>query len=189
MNSAVAIVPAAGASVRFGSMKLLATVQGVPLLERTLRSLLDAGVGRVVVVVAPGHGLDVPSLHDPRVNTVVNPDPSRGMFSSVQVGLAAADGDPILILPADMPFVPADVIATLADHARRSQTAVVPTHQGRRGHPVVIPVRLREVILVQPATSTLKLALSSAIGGPPDEVTVDEPGVLRDVDVPADLGE
>src|SRR5919112_3961665 len=90
---AVAVVPAAGASTRFGTMKLLADVGGVPLLERTLASLLDAGVARVVVVTRAGATFDaVPAITDARIVIVVNPDPARGMFSSIQAGLAAAGG-------------------------------------------------------------------------------------------------
>ena len=102
----VAVVPAAGSSTRFGTMKLLADVGGAPLLERTLASLLDAGVARVVVVTRAGEAFEaVPSMADPRVTVSVNPDPARGMFSSIQTGLAVAGGDVVLVLPADMPFV------------------------------------------------------------------------------------
>ena len=102
----VAVVPAAGRSERFGSMKLLADVGGEPLLNRTLRSLLGAGYAPVIVVVSPSAALEaVTMLRDSRVRVVVNPDPSRGMFSSIQTGLIEADGDVIAILPADMPVV------------------------------------------------------------------------------------
>ena len=59
-------MPAAGSSTRFGTMKLLADVGGAPLLERTLTSLLDAGVARVVVVTRTGEAFEaVPSMADP----------------------------------------------------------------------------------------------------------------------------
>ena len=65
------MVPAAGSSTRFGTMKLLADVGGAPLLERTLGSLLDAGVARVVVVTRTGDAFGaVPSMHDPKVAAV-----------------------------------------------------------------------------------------------------------------------
>src|SRR6187399_2453717 len=102
----VAIVPAAGKGERFGGAKLVARIHGEALIDLTLRSLLDGGVDRVIVVLAPGVSLSEARLLEDRcVQTVVNADPSRGMFSSIQTGLAVADGDPILILPADMPFV------------------------------------------------------------------------------------
>ena len=51
--SAVAIVPAAGKGERFGGAKLMARFKGEPLINWTLWSLLDGGVGGVVVVTAP----------------------------------------------------------------------------------------------------------------------------------------
>jgi molybdenum cofactor cytidylyltransferase len=188
-SAAVAVVPAAGASSRFGSMKLLADVDGHPLLEHTLQSLLDGGVGRIVLVVtsAPALGT-VPLIGDARVILAVNPDPSRGMFSSIQTGLEAAGrGDPFVVLPADMPFVPPDVIAAVIAEARRTDTVVVPTHAGRRGHPVVIPGRFRRPILEAAPSSNLKDVLASICPGPVHELHVEAAGVLRDVDVPGDL--
>lgn len=185
----VAIVPAAGASTRFGSMKLLADVDGQPLLGRTLQSLLDAGIGRVVLVVGSAHALGpVPLVGDARVIVVVNPNPSRGMFSSIQTGLEAAEGgDPLVILPADMPFVPPGVIAGVIAEARRTDAVVVPAHAGRRGHPVVMPGRLRQSLLKASPSRNLKEVLASFTDTPLRELPVSAAGVLRDVDVPGDL--
>ena len=100
----LAIVPAAGRAERFGRQKLLEDLGGELLLNRTIRCLLDGGVTRVAVVVPPQGGLDaVPIFADPRVELVLNPDPSRGMFSSIQAAFAAIpEGDPVLVLPGDM---------------------------------------------------------------------------------------
>src|SRR5687767_8903461 len=113
-----AIVPSAGTGQRFGGRKLLADADGMPLLERTIRSLFDGGVTDVVVLLAPDSEIvtsapQVAALADPRVRVVVNADPSRGMFSSIQTGLTALTrtADPILILPGDMPFVRAKTVA------------------------------------------------------------------------------
>ncbi len=182
----VAIVPAAGRSERFGSPKLLADLRGEPLLNRTLRSVLDAEVPHVVVVLAPGAVLDVPLLRDDRVQVVTNPDPARGMFSSIQVGLSAAAGDPIVVLPADMPFVQPATVAILIDACRRTGGAVVPARGTERGHPLVLPGRLREPLRTADDTSNLKAALL-ALDASPAEIPVEDPGVLRDVDRREDL--
>ena len=182
-----AVVPAAGQSARFGSRKLLADVGGVPLLERTLASLLQAGVGRVVVVVRAGDAFDaVPSLADARVTTIVNLDPARGMFSSIQTGLAIAGGDVTLVLPADMPFVPASAVAAVAARAAETGSVVVPVHDGRNGHPIGIPRALCDRLLTLAPTTNLKDALAG-FGQPTVRLEVADAGVLRDVDVPGDL--
>jgi molybdenum cofactor cytidylyltransferase len=186
-----AVVPAAGRSQRFGSPKLLADMNGVPLIARTVGALLDAGLTRVIVVSAPIGGLtSVPLLADPRVEVVVNPDPSRGMFSSIQAGIAvAADAgsDPILVLPADMPFVLSTTIRAVLDEAQRTHAIVVPSHDGRRGHPIAVPAAAAHAIHAAAAESTLKDALTRT-GIARTELLVDDPGVLRDVDVAGDLG-
>jgi molybdenum cofactor cytidylyltransferase len=183
-----AVVPAAGASTRFGSWKPVADVGGVPLIERTLASLLAADVHHVIVVIREGDRFDaVPSLADARVSTVVNPDPARGMFSSIQIGLAAADADVVLVLPADMPFVAAGTVRAVIAAAAATGGVVVPVHAGRRGHPIAIAGSLCGRLAVLDPMTTLKDALA-ALAVPRDLLEVTDPGVLRDVDVPADLG-
>jgi molybdenum cofactor cytidylyltransferase len=183
----VAVVPAAGRSGRYGSMKLLADVGGMRLLDRTLGSLLESGIRKVIVVVADDRTLsDVPLLGDSRVVTVQNPDPARGMFSSIQTGLAIADGDPIIILPADMPFVRCVTIADVAMRAAATGRPVVAGHGGRSGHPLVLPRMLRDALLALPPATTLRDALER-LDARPLIVETGDPGVLRDVDVPADL--
>ena len=182
----VAIVPAAGKAERFGGGKLVADIAGEPLLNRTLRSLLDGGVEHVVVVLPPGAAMPtVELLNDERVLRVVNPDPSRGMFSSIQIGLASADGDPILVLPGDMPFVQPATVRKVLSEATRTGRVVSPRYQGRRGHPVAFPQRLRDGILKADAASTLNDALKEA--GASLEVDVEDQGIRRDVDLPRDV--
>jgi len=183
----VAIVPAAGRGERFGGMKLAAMLRGEPLLSHTLRCLLDGGVDQIVLVTTTGAELSHVALAaDPRVRRTVNPEPSRGMFSSIQAGLAAADGDPILILPGDMPFVEAQTVSTVLAEARRCGGIVSPSHQGRRGHPIALPARLKASILDAPAGSTLA-SLLDAHEQDRVSVEVDDPGVSKDVDVVSDL--
>jgi molybdenum cofactor cytidylyltransferase len=182
-----AVVPAAGRAERFGGGKLRALVAGEPLLTHTLRSLLDAGVESVAVVVAPDTDLEgVVLLGDARVTATVNVEPARGMFSSIQIGLADAAGDVTLVLPGDMPFVSPETVRTIALQALRSGAAVVPVLDGKRGHPVAIPGRLRPRLLAADAGSSLKAALKE-FGHPGVELAVSDPGILRDVDVRGDL--
>ena len=183
----VAIVPAAGRGERFGGMKLAAMLRGEPLLSHTLRCLLDGGVEQIVLVTTSGAELThVPLASDPRVRRVVNPAPSRGMFSSIQTGVTEADGDPILILPGDMPFVGPNTVSAVLSEARRTGAIVSPSHEGRRGYPLELPARLRQPILDAPTGSTLASVLD-ACESERRTIEVDDPGVLRDVDVVTDL--
>lgn len=184
----LAIVPAAGRAERFGRQKLLEDLGGEILLNRTIRCLLDGGVARVAVVVPPHGGLEaVPLFADPRVELVLNPDPSRGMFSSIQAAFAAVpEGDPVLVLPGDMPFVlPATVAAVLACPVDPMRV-LVPRHQGQRGHPLALPRALGNEILMANARSNLS-GLLTTLGIERAYLDVIDPGILRDIDVKSDL--
>ena len=155
----------------------------------TLRSLHEAGVDRIVLIVAPASPLLDPAtlpVGAPRVTLAINPDSSRGMFSSIQAGCAMAEGDPLIVLPADMPFVrPATIAAVLAAAAEGGRV-ILPTLRGKHGHPIGLPGSARDAILDANATSNLKAVLATT-GLPHVDLDVDDPGVLRDVDVPSDL--
>ena len=183
-----ALVPAAGSASRFGGGKLAALVDGVPLLDRTIGALLGASIDNVLVVVSPQipWRSAIQSLNDPRVRTETNPDPSRGMFSSIQIGFGHLEQGAIAVLPGDMPFVRPETVRAVMDLAARTGAIVSPRFDGRRGHPVVIPADLRETILAAPGDAMLNDVLR-----PFSErfvnIDVDDKGVLRDVDVVADL--
>lgn len=186
----IAVVTAAGSAVRFGGKKLLAPVAGEPLLGHTIRSLLEGGITEVIVVVGSDARRelerDVNAMKDPRVRTVENPDPSRGMFSSIQVGVATASGDALVVLPGDMPFVrPETVRAVIAKYRERS-AIVSPRYKGKRGHPVVMPLSLQDEIAATAPTANLHDVIKRHQDEPVD-LDVNDPGVVRDVDTPADL--
>src|SRR2546429_4468852 len=105
----VAVVTAAGSAERFGGKKLLTPIDGEPLLDHTIDALLEGGVAEVIVVVgrdARGElERDVNAMLDPRVRAVENPDPSRGMFSSIQAAVAPAPRDPGLAMAPDLPLL------------------------------------------------------------------------------------
>jgi molybdenum cofactor cytidylyltransferase len=185
--TSLAIVPAAGRSDRFGSPKLTADLRGEPLLSRTIRSLLEGHVAHVVVVASQTGAFErVLLLRDPRVRVVVNPDADRGMFSSIQTGLAASDGDPILILPGDMPFVQPATVAAVLEAYHRAPGFIVPQRHSRPGHPIALPGSIRSAVLAASSTTWLS-ALIKAQRLARVEIEVDDGGILQDVDTPADL--
>jgi CTP:molybdopterin cytidylyltransferase MocA len=187
---AVAVVTAAGSAERFGGRKLLATVDGEPLLDRTIRSLLDGGVSQVIVVVGRDDRAelerDVNAMNDARVWPVENPAPERGMFSSIQEGIKEVSGEVLLVLPGDMPYVRPETVRLVLDTWQLRGGVVSPKYNGKRGHPVALPLGLRDEIRATPVTATLHDVIKKHLGERFD-LEVDDPGVLRDVDVPDDL--
>lgn len=187
---AVAVVTAAGSAERFGGKKLLTPIDGEPLLDRTIRALLDGGVAEVIVVVGRDARTelerDVNAMLDPRVRTVENPDPSRGMFSSIQEGVAQANGDTILVMPGDMPFVSPETVRAVIAAFERRPGIVSPRYRGKRGHPVALPQSLSEEIRAADPRATLHDVIHAHTDIRVD-VDVDDPGINRDVDRPEDL--
>jgi molybdenum cofactor cytidylyltransferase len=187
---AVAVVTAAGSAERFGGKKLLTPIDGEPLLDHTIDALLDGGVSEVIVVVGKDGRTelerDVNAMLDPRVRAVENPDPSRGMFSSIQEGVAQAQGDAILVMPGDMPFVSPETVRAVIAAYERKPAIVSPRYRGKRGHPIVLPAFLRDEIRAADPNATLHEVVHAHTDMRVD-VDVDDPGVVRDVDRPEDL--
>jgi molybdenum cofactor cytidylyltransferase len=184
----VGIVPAAGRGTRFGGAKMLALVRGEPMLAHPIRALLDGGIASVIVVITPAlaEAGAIAELDRPGVTVVFNPDPDRGMFSSIQIGIDAADGDPIVVLPGDMPYVQSATVTRLLAEFAHAPGAVAPQFQGKHGHPLALPGRARRAILQAEATARLDDVLATS-GFPRRFFDVDDAGVTRDVDVIGDL--
>ncbi len=187
---AVAIVTAAGSAERFGGKKLLTPIEGEPLLDHTIRALLDGGVAEVIVVVGSDARAelerDVNSMLDPRVRALENPDPSRGMFSSIQEGVAQAQGDTILVMPGDMPFVSPETVRAVIAAYERKPAIVSPRYRGKRGHPVALPASLRDEIREAKPGATLHDVIHAHTDIRID-IDVDDPGIIKDIDRPEDL--
>ena len=187
---AVAIVTAAGSAERFGGKKLLTPIDGEPLLDHTIRALLEGGAAEVIVVVGRDARAelerDVNAMLDPRVRAIENPDPSRGMFSSIQAGAAQAQGDPLLVLPGDMPFVSPATVRAVLDAYSRKPAIVSPRYRGKRGHPVALPGALRDEIRAADPLGTLHEVIKKHTDMRVD-VDLDDRGIVRDVDTVEDL--
>ncbi len=184
-----AIVPAAGASRRMGRPKLLLPVGGTVVVARVVEALRSGGVNRIVLVIAPGD-LELASWAGAsEVELAVNPDPSRGMLSTVVAGLGQlgeAVPEVLLVAPGDLPWLTsAEVRRLLVAQNERDAGLAVPVFRGRRGHPLAIARRLiAEVLNLDPEVGLRQLlALHPA---ELCEVESDSPGVLADLDTPED---
>jgi len=137
-----ALVLAAGLSSRMrGRNKLLETVGGVPMIRRTVETVLKSQAAPVIVVT--GHEADgireaLAGLH---VGFVHNPGYETGLASSLKAGTAAApaDCDGALVCLGDMPMVAAANLDRLiaAFSPQDGRLICVPVHGGKRGNPVL----------------------------------------------------
>lgn len=135
----VGVVLAAGEGRRAGGPKALRRDdEGVPWLELAVRRLEAAGCERVVVVLGAA-AEDARALVPTGAAVVVASDWAVGMSASLRAGLAAAQGDAVLVTLVDLPDEPASVGARLLDSAPLESTVLArAVYGGRPGHPVLI---------------------------------------------------
>jgi molybdenum cofactor cytidylyltransferase len=194
------VVLAAGAGSRFSDVlgaKLLAPLDGEPLLARVLMEVRR--IAPVVTVVVLGHGAgrledEIGWAGELRIR---NHEPERGLASSLQMGIDALralpqDFDGAFIVLGDQPNLRAEVLRDLADAASAARPA---------DRPVVVPRYERDegprnpVLLLRPAWSWVDelegdVGLAPLIDQRPDAVlVVPVPGAMPDIDTPADLAE
>ncbi|MCR4315772.1 MAG: nucleotidyltransferase family protein [Planctomycetes bacterium] len=145
-----AVVLAAGKSTRFGELKQLATVNGVPLVRFVCDSFRNAGVRRIVVVTGNRH--DEVEAEIPDYATFVrNPEYEIGMVTSILRGVKAiADsGAPFFLTPTDVLVTPADVRRLIYEwkSSEPEPMAVVPSFGNRRGHPALFSSDAKDFFL------------------------------------------
>ena len=154
-----AVVLAAGESRRFGSQKLLMPFRGSTILGCTIAALAQAGLDPIIVV-AGGDGESIArALQGTPATVVCNPDPARGMLSSVQTGMAALPPGPrhFLIALGDQPGIRSeDILHLLREHRRLGKGITIPTHRGKRGHPVLLHHNYRGEVLALDDRQTLR---------------------------------
>ena len=154
MNSPLrvaAVLLAAGSGSRMGHKpKSLLELNGEPLIRRSARQLLDAGVTQLVVVL--GHyaaDIEAP-LDGLPVHKVYNPDPDQGLVSSQRLGLQALSDntDTVIMSLADQPLVTTQDIQTLLlAFASSTKDMLFPFVNGQPGNPVLLSARARKDIL------------------------------------------
>jgi molybdenum cofactor cytidylyltransferase len=153
MSPLVAVVPAAGMSVRMGQNKLLLTFQGKPLITHAVDTLLASSVDEVVVVL--GHEAETvrEKLQGRKVRFIENRDYREGLSTSVRAGIEAVSSHAgaVMIYLADLPLLESEevnlLIRALAEAKKLNKSIVVPFFRGQRGNPVILDFAYKEAIL------------------------------------------
>jgi molybdenum cofactor cytidylyltransferase len=184
-----AVVLAAGASTRMGRNKLLLDVGGEPLVRRTVRAAIEGSVDEVVVVLGHEEDRVRAELRGLTCVAVVNADHAEGAGTSVRTGVRQAAGaDALMVVLADMPFVTAEMISTLARRYRATRAPLVVSHYGDvQAPPTVYDRALFGELLTIPGERCAKEVVRRHRA---EAVVVAWPAAaLRDIDVAADYEE
>jgi molybdenum cofactor cytidylyltransferase len=187
------VILAAGASSRMGRPKLLLPWGHTSVVGHLLEQWRALnGPRQIAMVCAEANRAlleELDRLDFPPAQRIVNPQPQRGMFSSIQCAANWDGWQPGLthwvISLGDQPLVRTMTLRDVLQCAGANPHAIAqPSCHGRGRHPVVLPAavfaRLKDY-----AGDNLKQFLAAS-GAPVARCEVDDPGLDLDLDEPSD---
>ncbi len=186
MNEIWAIILAAGASTRMKRQKLLLPFNGKTIIETVVENVANV-VGSNIMVVLGSHAEEIKSLmENQKVQFCINENYLNGMLSSAICGFRALPNEAkaALVFLGDQPQIPQLATNLVIDAWMKSKKGIVmPTFNGRRGHPVLIETRYKSEIEKLDPERGLK-TLSEKYKYDVFEVECEIPEILRDIDTP-----
>lgn len=183
------VVLAAGWGRRMGGPKaLLRMPEGGTFLETVAGNVRGSGVMRTVVVVGPWWG-DARAPEGCEI--LVNPDPDRGVISSLRLALGGSPRCDVGVLMAlvDHPAVRPNTYRMLIEGNRTDPRRIaIPVLSGptgrRRGHPVVFPAWLIPEFFGPMADREGPRSVIHAHPEAVREIEVSDPGIILDINTP-----
>ena len=145
----------------------------------------------VVFVVVGKNGDEVaPVVYANGASLVVNPDPARGQFSSLRVGLQEVRNrgrDSAMVTLVDRPPVRKETIETLQAAFERATAkrkwAAIPEYRGKHGHPILLGNEMLEAFLRAPEGWSAR-DVEHEHENEIEYVPVDDPLIALNVDTP-----
>ena len=185
------ILLAAGESKRMeGAFKPLLKWGTRTVIGECVHQLHDSKLDEIFVVLGHRERDIRQSLAGAGVQYAINEDFQKGMLSSVKIGWAqvAPATDAVMIALVDQPMITSALINQLIEAYRHGKKRIViPTHNGKRGHPIILSTDFEEELMLMPDDSPD--GLKTLIDRYPDEVLevpVESSAVLEDIDNPGD---
>ena len=192
MNQLGVIILAAGASSRMGQPKLLLPWRGTTVIGHLLAQWRELGAAQITIVLRPDDSAlaaELDHLNFSKLDRIENPQPERGMFSSI-VCAANWTGwrQAVLrwaIVLGDQPHLHSESLRRLLEFSEQNLDAISqPEFGGRTGHPVILSRAAFKQLEKSGAANFkefLKLSVSPRVLFP-----VADPGLSLDMDTPAD---
>ena len=183
-HSIAGIILSAGASRRMGTPKALLALDGETFLDRLIGLFSKAAQPVIVVLGHQGDQIRSGIARGAQAQFVVNPDPERGMLSSLQCGLEAVpeEAEAAMFTPVDHPNLEISTLEKLIARFQAERAPVtLPVYQGEHGHPVLIARALIDEILALPATAQASDVIHR-YKSQTSYVAVDDSAVTIDID-------
>ena len=188
MGNSWAVILAAGSSRRMGSQKLLLPFGQNTIIGTVIDNVLNSSVDHVMVVLGANHEKILDNIGNLPVQFCHNKEHEEGMLSSVICGIRALPQEAVaaLIFLGDQPGIPPKVTNSVIDaYMDELVGIVIPVHNHRRGHPLLVDMKYRKEIEHLDLEEGLR-ALRHHFPDDVMEVEVDEPGILVDIDTRED---
>lgn len=155
-----AILLAAGTSTRMeGENKLSKEINGIPLINYSIKSILSSSIDELVIVV--GHEKEIIKNCigvNKKVKIIFNSDYENGIASSIKFGLRniSNKAEAFFICLADMPMISQNIYNKLIKSrynynkkniAEYTKEIIVPNHDGKKGNPVLFSKSMKKKIM------------------------------------------
>jgi len=178
------IILSAGASRRMGTPKALLQLNDETFLDRLIGLLSEVASPVVIVLGHQAEQIRSGIRRGAQAWSVVNPDPERGMLSSLQCGLEAVppEAEAVMFTPVDHPSLKSSTLEELVRRFEAERASVtIPTYQGKHGHPVLIARPLVTELLALPVTAQASEVIHR-YRSQTSYVAVEDPAVTTDID-------
>jgi len=140
------ILLAAGLSERMGEDKLLMEYNNDTLLQRAVNLLCELDVYEKLRVTTAQRQSKVTLPHG--IKTIINPDPGRGISSSIKIAVENSSGTHYMFMAADQPELTAEDIKPIIDVARNNTGKIIyPVANCEPLMPSIFPQTLRTELL------------------------------------------
>jgi len=185
-----AVVLAAGRGSRMGKQKALMEWKGQTFLSRVVNSLRPVNLDSLVVVL----GFENEKVYRKHrllddVTFLVNKNPADGMISSLRCALKQSGKywRAIMVTLVDHPAISTDTYRCVKCAAdEHPDSVIIPSYNGRRGHPVVFPACLFGELMQQDLPVGARTVLSRH-QNMVIEIPIDDYGIVLHIDTPDDL--
>lgn len=203
-----AVILAAGRSSRMKEFKPLLSVDGRSAIAGLVESIRGAGMEDILAVTGFSRERMREPLDELRAAEAYNADYETGMFSSIKTGLAKAtelwpDRRGYLLIPVDCPLISIGTLKALMEAAESKGAEssgsgegggdeagssgrgcfYVPTFEGKKGHPLLIPASRATEIIDYNGSGGIK-AITDRCPEQMVRVPVSDEGCVLDMDTP-----